>query len=284
MNLGRKSFLLAAIVGFCSVHGSAQDVRKAWQNAFKACGQSELAGKKVLFFGTSNTVGIGSVWRKSTSGYNLRFDLPKLIPDQAKRDTIVSRGTPPPECGGNHTTGWSSALGLPFLSVFADKTGFDANFSHAKHAVITVDKIAFDQISELDFEQAIADRVAANPNDIYVRDATANDRLVMNKAFRVSGITVTFDYTPDQLKDLKTKYPEGGSITVGGDKGATVSFTYSNTSTLTLKTSGDVYIAGEFAVLTGGHVGLPGNQKVQFHLTPVDSKDVKIGAVEGVTP
>src|SRR5258708_908582 len=133
MSLRRKFETLGVFICLISIAATAQTAESAWKHAFRQCGKSELSGKRVLFFGTSNTTGIGSVWRKSDSSYNLRFDLPKLVPDASKRAGLIALGTAPTECSGLHTGGLALALSLPFLEVFSNQTGFSASWNNAKH-------------------------------------------------------------------------------------------------------------------------------------------------------
>ena len=108
----------------------------------------------------------------------------------------------------------------------------------------------------------------------------------MTKAYRIKGLEVKLDYDPELLKQLKDKYPEGGSVTIGGDKGLKVGFNYSGVSTLTVKLPTNVYIAGEFSRIQGGTVGLTGEGvplKVKFKPEKVNA-NTSIGQLEQVAP
>ena len=277
-----------AVTLTCFVSSSkAQDIKKAWHEVLSSCSHSDVFGNNVVFFGPSNTIGLGSVWRKSGSTYNPRFQLSDLIPDDAIRGKVIQLGVPLTQCTGNHTAGWSASLGLPMVPLFAAATGVDIQLDQARQITVGVDKLSLDVLMEVPFDAAVSTRKQqAGLTDPYLRDLFARDRLIMNKAYRITGMTVTADYSPDQLKDLKTKYPEGATVKLGGDKGATASFGYKGTSTLTLKLSTDVYIAGELAKLAGGSTALTGNviAPVKASFEPVAlSPAATVGKVDPVT-
>jgi hypothetical protein len=71
----------------------ATDARSAWIDVLSKCASTELLGSSVFYFGASNSVGPGSVWRKEGDGsLRLRFDLNELEPDVAKRAALIQEG------------------------------------------------------------------------------------------------------------------------------------------------------------------------------------------------
>jgi hypothetical protein len=111
-----------------------------------------------------------------------------------------------------------------------------------------------------------------------------NDRLLVTKAYRLTGLSVKLDFDPKVLDSLKQKYPNGGSINIGGDKGVKLELNYLSNSAVTLKVPSDVYIAGEFSKLTtNGTINLGDKSTVSFNLTPVKIlPGEKIGQFEGI--
>ncbi len=267
---------LLGIVAMLPPHTArAQDVRKVWMQALKSCGKNDLVGdpKKVLFFGPTNSVGVGSVWRKADEGYALRFQLSDLLPDAAARGRAVVPGKEVAQCDPHKTIGWNLKAGLPFLATFLPTKGVDAQFGLAKKATVSVDKLNLDLIAEVPFKEEVNRRRTANKDDVYVQDLFAGDRYLVTRAYRVSGLTYTLDYQPEDLAKLKEAYQNGATVTIGGDKGASFTVAYAGNKGLTLKLASDVYIAGGLDEPTHVAGNLTGGGSLNFDLVPVTVLD-----------
>lgn len=61
-----------SLAGSCKPKGTA---REFWTLVLKPCVESDLVGSKELYFGPSNAIGPGSIWRRDDNGggYGLRF-------------------------------------------------------------------------------------------------------------------------------------------------------------------------------------------------------------------
>jgi len=258
----------------------AQDIGTAWKLILKNCAGSKIVGKDVLFFGASNKIGLGSVWRKTGSnGYNPRFEFSELIPAEETRNRIIKLGETINYCEGGENTKWNFRLGLPVVFKILGHTGLETDFRRAKQASVIVEAVALDVIKEVPFQEEIRNLLKRDPTNPYAKDLLAKDRLLVIKSFRITGFAVRFDYDPKLLEELKGKYPEGGSVSIGGEKGLTAAFNYSGDSHLTIKLKSDAYIAGEFARVRVQ----PGKQDVKLSKDsgiPIFVQPIKISPVD----
>lgn len=255
-----------------------------WKRIVKSCGGAQIVGSNVLFLGPSNTIGLGSVWRKTnTGGYNPRFELSSLVADEATRQQIIKLGQKTEMCKGTSNNKWNFGVSLPFVGGIFGLTGIDADLRRARRATVTADSVALDVILEVPFEVAIKKLRAKDPEDPFLVDLLTNpDRLLVSKAYRITGMAMTFDYDPKLLEELKGKYPEGFSVNIGGEKGLKVGFNYSSESSLTLKLPSEVYVAGEFSkITTNGTINLGESTNLNVRLRPVRvSPNTSVGKVE----
>lgn len=250
----------------------SQNIKKNWIKVLKGCSASEIFGKETIFFGPSNTIGLGSIWRKNANkGYNPRFELSELVPDESSRKLIIKLGEKSGECVASKNLAWTSKIDLPFIGKIFGLTGVSAELRKARRTTITVENLALDVIKEVPFEQAVRELAKKDSQNIFLNDILSNPgRLLITKAYRLTGLVVKLDYDPKLLEELKTKYPDKASINIGGEKGLNVEFNYSSATELTLKLPNDVYIAGEFSRITEkGTINLEDPSTIRLELTPV---------------
>lgn len=279
-----KSVITICLLFNICVASSGQNLKKNWRKVLKGCGQSEIMGNNVLFFGASNVIGPGSVWRKTESnGYANRFELGDMVKDTDQLRRIIIKGAPSKECSASKNVTWAAGVALPFLSNIFGGNGVDANLHRSRRATVSVDNIAMDIIRELTFETTVKDIKKSDSSNIYVNDLlNIPDRLVMTKAYRITGMVVKMDFDPKVLEELKQKYANGASIKLGGDQGVNVEFNYNSESQLTLKLPTDVYIGGEFSrISTSGAIQMESEEQFRVKLVPVAVVDnAKILPVE----
>lgn len=279
-----RTFFFACLFIFTFASATeAQSAKKSWAEVLKKCGGSQIVGKEVIFFGPSNTIGLGSVWRKTDGGgYNPRFELSDLVPDQAARREIIKLGQKSEQCEAGKSTKWNLGLNLPFVGPIFGMTGIEADLRKARRATVTAENLALDVIKEVQFESALKSLAASDPNNRFLKDLLGDeDRLLVTKAYRITGLTVKLDYDPKLLEELKGKYPNGASIKLGGEKGVEAYFNYGRESSLTLKLPQEVYIAGEFSRVTDqGTINLnPSEFAIQLLPVKVDAK-ASVGLIE----
>lgn len=258
----------------------AQDIGTVWKLILRSCAGSEIVGKDVLFFGPSNKIGLGSVWRRTKSeGYNPRFEFSELIPAEETRNRIIKLGETIKHCEGGQDTKWNFKLGLPLVFKILGHTGVETDFRKAKQAWVIVDTVALDVIKEVPLQEEINNLLKRDPANPYAKALLAPDSLLIIKSFRITGFAVRLDYDPKLLEEMKGKYPEGGSVSVGGDKGLTAAFNYSGDSHLTVKLNSEAYIAGEFARLKV-KPGKPDVRLSKDSRLPILVQPVKINPVD----
>jgi len=280
-----KKILLALLLVFCIQELKAQNLKKEWMKVLQACNAGQTFGNETVFFGPSNSIGIGSVWRKTDSkGYNPRFELSDIVIDSTVRKSIIKRGVTTSQCAPNKNNAWESSISVPVLGPIFNLTGLDLLLHKARKTTISVENLAVDMVKEVPFEQAIAALAKKDPQNPYILDIFNNPgRLVVTKAYRLTGMSIKLDYDPKDLDSLKTKYPTGGSITLGGDKGIKVEFSYKSTTDVTIKLPAEVYIAGEFSRLINGTINLNSGSKPSVQLIKVKlDPQASIGKIEPV--
>ncbi len=85
-----RIYLIFLILTF-SLAGCATTAREAWIDVLSKCASSE-ALNNVVYFGPSNKVGPGSVWRKSDDSLHLRWTLADTEPDEGKLKNLIQEG------------------------------------------------------------------------------------------------------------------------------------------------------------------------------------------------
>ncbi|NEU08001.1 hypothetical protein GZH53_06720 [Flavihumibacter sp. R14] len=275
--------LLIIIILHLPAFSFSQDLKKAWKNALKSCSKNEIFAKDALFFGPSNSIGIGSVWRRTDNGgYNPRFELADMVPDSV-HSKIIKPGIKMEQCSSTKNIAWTSSISLPIVAQFFKVDEVSASLRRARRATISLDNLALDVIKELPFEQALKSVLQRDSTNIFVKDLLNNrDRLLITKAYRLTGLVVTLDYDPAVLEELKTKYSNGATVQLGGDKGLKIEFSYTSNSQLTIKLPKEVYIAGEFSTVSGqGSIQLNNTEKFRVRLTTVKvEEDPVVGLIE----
>jgi hypothetical protein len=189
------------------------DARTAWVEVLSKCATTEFIGSSVFYFGASNTLGPGSVWRKHTDGsLRLRFDLNELESDPTKRAALIQEGNAA-DCSGQQSRKWSVGLGLPFESQIV---GLGANLGTElkKARVVTVGVTAWS--ADLLRERAYEDLLRTKPQfaDEFIED----DRLVAENAIKVRGFTSSFEFEKSIAAELKVELPGGEIILNNGTR------------------------------------------------------------------
>ena len=167
----------------------------------KKCVASDLNGETILYFGPSNKVGPGTVWRAgSDGGYRLRWSLQEM----PGNEVFMNPGNQS-SCEGSSTTkfGFKAALGL--TSQITPASGSLANdFQKAKSINVKAASVAWNTIKEGPFENYIK----ALPATAGIReDLGKGNRLVLYRALRVSGYSAVMEFNTSDVAELKAKYP-----------------------------------------------------------------------------
>lgn len=184
-----------------TAHADAIDV---WKKILKKCSDTKLIGRQQLFFGLSNSVGPGSVWRLADDrSLRMRFELSDAIPNQADRDKLISKG-PILQCSGDSTTNWSVGLGLPFSTGATPITAeIGAILGRAKKVSVSVSSYSIDQLKEVPWK-AEFDKLA--PNNAYSADLKSQNRLLAANSVKVGGLRATFTFATKLGADVQARF------------------------------------------------------------------------------
>lgn len=227
--VGVASILSAGCLG----GGSA---RSAWQDVISRCAKSDLNGKKILFFGPSNAVGAGSVWRIDSEGvYRLRYDLAHMPTPQdfyAPSTTLA--------CDGTSSRKFKVALSGAFDQQAALSAEASAEISKARSVAAKATSVQWVSIAEGAYDSYVKN--VAKDSDAG-KDLMTGTRRVLTRAFKVSGFTAKITFDSSNAVSAKAKIPAGAVLPGGIGGGLTAS--WSEGGELTLTSSGDFYIAGE---------------------------------------
>src|SRR5258707_8774194 len=111
-----RHFLVVAMLFFVAGPMFAQDASTAWKKILKNCARTDVIGKQSLFFGVSNRIGPGSVWRRADDGsIRLMFELSDAFPKDSDQAKIVKANNIS-NCFGSSSSKWDVKLGLPFAT------------------------------------------------------------------------------------------------------------------------------------------------------------------------
>jgi hypothetical protein len=232
---------VAAIVIYKIIH-KPQDSREAWIAILSKCAKSQLIGKDVLYFGASNEIGPGSIWRQNSDGsIRLRYELSDLVPDNAKRTALI-RPNNSVSCGGDSASSWEVQLGLPFDGTVAPVSAdVSADLKRADGVTVSVTGYAVDELKEGPYETMI------RADDALQDEFTAPDRVIVENAVRIEGFSANFKFSRSIAEQLKGKYT-GQVVSL---QGANLQSQWSDDTALTMKTPGTFYLLAAFGKLTG---------------------------------
>lgn len=216
-----------------------RDVKAAWNDVIKRCATSTLNGPNILFFGPTNAVGPGSVWRRDNEGvYRLRYDLSQM-PDPKTFTAPYSEA----QCDGTYSSKVTFGLegNLDAVPVSAEAK---ADFARARTVSAKAESVAWVPIAEGPYENYVR---ALPANSGLRTEIESGNRLIMTRAFKVSGFTTSLTFSDQVAAELRAKYPSGPlpAGLVGGLEGG-LNAAWSSANTLTLSNAGSFYIAGEF--------------------------------------
>lgn len=238
-NCLRLLYLTCSLVVFSIPAFGQKDVRSAWNEAFEMCGKSDVIGSKMIYFGPSNKIGPGSLWRHADDGLHLRFELSDAIPNAKVRAKLI-RANNYTSCSSDHATNWDVSLGLPFINKLVD-AAFFADFKRASKARISITGLAIDEIKEVPFGIALKDKSV--PLE-YRNDIGKPDYFIFGNGVRVKGFRVELEFEPKVGAEVHAIYKDL-HFNIDGDEGAKFSIKWSGDTKVTLESIGeDIYIAG----------------------------------------
>jgi hypothetical protein len=214
------------------------DAKASWNKVIRNCAVSDLNGPNILYFGPSNAVGTGSIWRKDAQGvFRLRYDLSQM-PDPKNFFAPANDSS----CSGSASSKFvfGADASLDAQPVSAD---MKADLSRAKKVEAKASSMAWVPIQEGPFR----DYVNGLPANAGPRiDLMAGDKYVLTRALRVSGFSTTLEFSSDVAAGLHAKYNGALPANLAGNVGGGLNASWTGQNTLTLTSNGPFYIAGEF--------------------------------------
>ncbi len=190
----------------------AQDATTAWRTILHRCAKSDLINRESLFFGVSNTIGPGSVWRfADDKSIRLMFELADAFPSIAKQESIIHKNNVV-SCLGNSSSTWNIKLSLPFTTGATPLTlDIGGLLSQAKKVTVSIQGYAMDDLKETVWKTAMLDLGSSN---VYAKEILQPNRLLAENVVKVTGFRAIFDYKADIGADAVAKY-KGTSFTLG---------------------------------------------------------------------
>ena len=236
------------------IMGSAptSSVREAWNKVLNTCASSDLLGKNVIYFGPSNNVGPGSVWRKNANG---SYELRRLTPTTEKWRGIIKPGTRS-TCLNMEMASWSANSKLLLESRLAPIEGELAGLlSKATEVTVKIDGWSLDQLIEGPFEDIV---FSLPSQDKYRKDLLADNRLIITKSVRIKGFVTDLKFSKEDALKLKVKLTSHLTRRLG-NYGIDVKANSLSDNVLRVTSSEEFYIAGEFGKFTPSGFALGGS-------------------------
>lgn len=263
-----KLLLTLAIAVCLTGMMAADDVSTAWRKVLKKCAKSDVIGSQALFFGVSNNVGPGSVWRfANDKSLRLMFELSDVF-SPANQDSLVKFNNVA-GCSGNSSSKWNLRLGLPFSTgVTPLSLDLGAQLEHARKVNLTITGWAIDDLKETNWKTAFAKLRKSDPDNAYVKELEESNRLLAENVVKVSGLKVVFTFGTKLTADARARF-KGKDIKLGPD-GASLHSDVTADNEVTVNATGPFYmIAAYSSIVAGKPVGIGPTQDVPVMLTPV---------------
>lgn len=210
---------IGALATFLSIaqQGFADDATTAWRKILRKCAASDVIGKQSLFFGVSNSVGPGSVWRfADDKSIRLLFELSDAFPDEGQR-TLLIKSNPVAQCAGDATSSWNLKLSLPFstgaIPLAAD---IGAILGRAKKVTVSVSGFGVDELKEVNWKQAFQ---GLPPNNAYRSEVNQLDRVIAENVVKIAGLKAVFVFGSQLSADVQARF-QGKSFRLGDSGGA----------------------------------------------------------------
>jgi hypothetical protein len=192
---------------------SAQDdATAAWSHILQKCAKSTEIGKESLFFGLSNTVGPGSVWRFADDGsVRLMFELSDAFPAETSQAAMISKGAITP-CSGKTASKWSLHLRLPFSTGLTPvSVDIDSELGKANSVSVSVKGFAIDALKETVWKDKFR---ALDQQSPYKAELMQPTRIVAENAVKVTGLKAVYSFSKDLSVNVQAKF-KGKTFTLG---------------------------------------------------------------------
>jgi hypothetical protein len=209
MRIWLSVFLL--FMAGCTNLGSS---KTSWNDVLSKCVDSNLIGENYLFFGVTNSVGPGSIWRYADDkSVRLLYELSDAIPSEEVRSKLVNI-SPVATCKGDTTTKWGGGINFPFSLSNIQLTGeLGALLSRSSSLSVSVDGVGIDSIKETPWKKAFRD---LGKDDIYFAELMESNRVIASNVVKVTGLRSIYTFNSQLGADIQAKLI-GTSFTIGKD-------------------------------------------------------------------
>ncbi len=223
-----KWILPVGIILTFALSAAAQDASTAWRDVIRRCAKTDLIGKQSLFFGVSNPIGPGSVWRRANDrSIRLVSVLSDAVPSSIDQALIV-RGNNVASCAGKSFSRWNLRLGLPFTTGATRLTlDIGALLGGAHDVTVSIQGYALDTLDESQWKKAYA---ALGRDNAFYKEIFQTDRLLAENSVKITGLTAVFNYSHDLSANVTAKY-QGKSFTLGNSSTPTTGQTSKSINT-----------------------------------------------------
>ena len=251
--MSKAIFIIGAVGGAMILTGcnGAKGAKEAWSKVISKCAQTDLNGNQILYFGPSNAIGPGSIWRKDAQGvFRLRYDLSQM-PDPKNFMAPYSEVS----CDGTATSAFNfkAEAGLDAVPVSAE---LKTDLGKARKVEAKATSIAWVPVAEGPFQTY----VRSMPADAGPRvDLDASDKYVLTRALKVRGFSTSLEFSSDVAAGLQAKYNGALPANLAGNVTGGLNASWKNGNTLTLTSAADFYIAGEFQLYSPTGFASAGN-------------------------
>ena len=195
----RESQILLMVVLALSMTGCEKTARAIWKDILAPCSESDLIGKDVVYFGPSNTLGVGSVWRKrADGGYALRWKLAGTGFVEPGGEFV---------CSGKAKKTTKIKPSVVLGALIAPVTGsISAEFDRARDVTVSVESARWEQIVEGPFEAKIRE---GGFEAGVINDLKESGRYVLTRGLVVKGLKAQLTFDSSSGLDVKGKLPAG---------------------------------------------------------------------------
>ncbi|CAJ48464.1 putative lipoprotein [Bordetella avium 197N] len=241
--LNRRGLALLFIVSSAALlQGCSPTIKTAWSKILERCADSDINSSTTLFFGASNTLGPGSIWRKAPEaaggGYRVRWRN-HAIPD-AKAWSLAGQTFTCDGINSIHLSG--DAVGSFSTEILPVSGQLQTDFALAKSIKVTASKMRWNEVMEGPFEQTIAQLPDTAP---IKEDLARPGRLVLYRALKVEGFDTTLSFDAPISAMLQGKYPNNPQMILPGHDTLSASFKWVNDSELHVSVPSGFYVAGQ---------------------------------------
>jgi hypothetical protein len=213
--------------------------RDAWKEVITKCAQDQKVGNSTLFFGLDNTLGVGTMYvRTADKAYALAYGFEDVVPDAAKRATLVHINQPV-GCKAVTTTSFQGSLSAELTDkLLPVSPDLKLQLSNAKSVNVSIGGYAWDELkTDLMTSEVTSSRASDDP----IRRAFLDPRhFTAIYALKVTGLKADLTFDGTAAADIAAKWNGKLSTPGGGDAGLTLS--KKSDDTLELTTTSDAYI------------------------------------------